>query len=291
MPEVTVTHPDKVLFPRDGLTKGDVIAYYRTVAGAMVPYLRGHPLAMLRFNQGIDGERFFHKHTPEYFPEFIGRAPVETSKRTTMMPVVQNRDALLYIANHNCIEFHVLPVRADDLWHPDRLIFDLDPSVDDFDAVKEAARWVGGLLEELGLVPFVMTSGSRGLHIWVPLKGSATTQDVGAFVEDVADILVGRHPDVLTTEFSKQDRGDRIYLDVGRNAPGQHAVTPYSLRARDGAPVATPIRWETLHDPELEPTSYRLADVSSWLPAAMDAWRGLRRHARSLTGPMNKLTR
>ncbi len=288
---VRVTHADKVLFPRDGYTKSDVIAYYGAVADAMLPFLRDHPLAMLRLNRGIDGERFFHKNAPDYFPDFIGRAPLETSKRTTMMPVVDNVEALLYIANHNCIEFHVLPVPATDLQHPDRMIFDLDPSIDDFGLVKDAARWLRELLEDLGLVAFVMTSGSRGLHIWVPLDGSATVEDVMDFTSGVARVLVDGHEDVLTTEFSKQERGDRIYVDVGRNAPGQHAVSPFSLRARDGAPAATPIEWDALDAADLKPTSFNLSNLPGRLAEHADAWKGMRRRAGSLAGPREKLER
>ncbi len=284
---VRITHPDKVLFPRDGYTKADMIAYYDTIADAMLPYLHDHPLAMLRFNAGIDGERFFHKNAPNYFPEFIDRAEMQTSKRTTAHPVVNNRDALLYIANHNCIEYHVLTVPACDVLHPDRMIFDLDPSTEDFDEVKDAARWLRELLDEVGLPGFVMTSGSRGLHIWVPLDGKATVEEVGEFTNLAAELLVARHPDVLTAEFAKKDRGDRIYIDVGRNAPGQHAVAPYSLRAKDTAPAATPIDWDELDDPGLTPTRYTLAT----LPGRVDVWKGMRRKARSLTQPRKKLER
>ncbi|HYZ90861.1 MAG TPA: non-homologous end-joining DNA ligase [Actinomycetota bacterium] len=284
---VRITHPDKVLFPRDGYTKSDVIEYYASVANVMLPYLRDHPLAMLRFNQGIDGERFFHKNAPDYFPEFIGRAAMKTAKRTTMMPVVDNLEALLYIANHNCIEYHVLPVRTGDLWHPDRMVFDLDPSTEDFGLVKQAAGWLRDLLDELGLSAFVMTSGSRGLHIWVPLDGAATVEDVGEFTNAVAHVLTSRYPKELTTEFHKQERGDRIYVDVGRNAPGQHAVAPFSLRAKDGAPVATPIAWEALDDAGLTPTSFALRDLPERAEAQSETWKGMRRRAKSL-GPAAK---
>lgn len=286
---VRVTHPDKVLFPRDGYTKSDVIEYYAAVADAMLPYLRDHPLAMLRFNQGIDGERFFHKNAPDYFPEYIGRAEIPTAKRTTKMPVVNTLEGLLYVANHNCIEYHLLPVPAGDLLHPDRMVFDLDPSVDDFPKVKDAARWLRDLLDELGLEPFVMTSGSRGLHIWVALDGSATTEEVGDFTSAVAAVLVGRHPDVLTTEFHKEDRGDRIYVDVGRNNPGQHAVCPFSLRARDTAPVAAPIEWDVLDDPDLQPTSFRLGDLVASANEHAAAWDGMHQAKGSSAGLQESL--
>jgi bifunctional non-homologous end joining protein LigD len=286
-----ITSPDKVLFPRDGITKLDMIRYYDTVCDVMLPYMQDHPLAMLRFNGGIDKERFFHKNAPDYFPEYIERAAFETSKRTTMMPVVNNCEALLYIANQNCVEYHVLPVLSDDLSHPDRMIFDLDPSVDDFDEVRQASMWLRELLEELGLTPFVMTSGSRGLHIWAPLDGSATVEDVNTFANGVADLLAAQHDDVLTTEFHKEKRNDRIYVDVGRNAPGQHAVTPYSLRAKDHAPAACPIDWDEVDDPELTPTRYTLASLPDVIAERGDRWKGMRKRAKSLSAPAKKLER
>ena len=279
---VEITHPDKVLFPEDGYTKADMVGYYSAVADVMLPHMKGHPLAMLRFNQGIHGERFFHKQAPKYFPEFIERVDVPKQKGKTTYPIVNNIDALLYVANHNTIEFHVLPVRADDLWHPDRLVFDLDPSVEDFDSVRDAALALHDLLDELALASFVMTSGSRGLHIWVPLDRKSTVDEVMSFVSAVATSLVEQHPDDLTTEFMKADRGSRIYVDVARNAPAQHAVTPYSLRAKPGAPVATPIEWEDVRSASLAATLYTLADVPTRVGKTGDPWKDMRKSACSI---------
>jgi bifunctional non-homologous end joining protein LigD len=179
-------------------------------------------------------------------------------------------------------------VRSDDLWHPDRMVFDLDPSIEDFEQVREATRWLRELLDELGLAGFVMTSGSRGLHTWVRLDRKADVEEAHAFAGDVARVLVERHPDILTTEFSKADRGDRIYVDVARNAPGQHAVAPYSLRARDGAPVATPITWDELNDPKLTPQRWDIRSVLERIGA--DPWSGMHaKKAKSLTAARKKL--
>ena len=284
---VKITHPEKVLFPNDGYTKQDMIDYYVSVADVMLPHLKNHPLAMLRFNGGIHAERFFHKNAPDYFPDYIERAEMPTSKRVTKLPVVNNKDALAYIANHNCVEFHVIGAPADDLGHPDRLVIDFDPSTDDFGEVKEAARWARELLADVGLEPFLMTSGSRGLHIWVPLKPSATTEEGLGFTERVARILCDRHPDELTTEFHKADRGDRIYVDVARNAPAQHAVAPYSLRAKDGAPVATPIPWDELDDDDLTPQRYTMTRQRE----GDDPWNGIRKAAKALGPAAKKLER
>lgn len=285
---VEITHPDKILFPRDGYTKADIIDYYRSVAPSMIPHMQKHPLAMLRFNNGIDGERFFHKQAPKYFPEFIERVDVPKSKGTTTYPVCNNIDALSYIANHNCIEFHLLPIRADDLAHPDRMVFDLDPSRDDFSEVRRAARAVHEVLDEVGLPSFLMASGSRGLHVWVPLDRRSPIEEVLEFSSLVAELLVSRYPDTLTTEFSKQAREGRIYIDVARNAPAQHAVAPYSLRAKDGAPVATPLDWSEL-DESLRPDGFKIGDVASRLERDGDPWDGISRRARSLSKPRKAL--
>jgi bifunctional non-homologous end joining protein LigD len=287
--DVRITHPEKVLFPRDGFTKADVVGYYIEVADAMLPFMRNHPLAMLRFNDGIDGERFFHKRTPKYFPEYIDRVQITISDEKVNYSVCNNVEALAYIANHNSIELHLLTVRADDLEHPDRLVFDLDPSIDDFEMVREATRWLHELLDEVGLAAFLMTSGSRGLHTWVPLDRKSDTEEVHSFAGEVARVLVDRHPDVLTTEFAKADRGSRIYFDVARNAPGQHAVAPYSLRAKDGAPVATPITWDELDDPELTPQRWTMKTVAERI--GDDPWSGMAKKARSLSRARKALDR
>lgn len=289
MTSVAVTHPDKVLFPEDGFTKADMVDYYLAVADLMLPHMRRHPVAMLRFNEGIHGERFFHKQAPAYFPEYIDRVEIPKSKGTTTYPICDNKDALAYMANHNCIEFHLLSVRAEDLRHPDRMVFDLDPAVDDFSQVRDAARWVHDLLDEVGLTSFVMTSGSRGLHIWVPLDRKSSTDDVLDFAGAAAALLVARHADVLTTEFSKADRGAKIYVDVARNAPAQHAIAPYSLRAKRGAPAATPIEWTELDDPDLSPQSWTMKTIVDRIDT--DSWKGMYRRARSLGRARRSLDR
>ena len=276
-----ITHPEKVLYPRDGYTKADVVGYYVEVADAMLPYMRDHPVALLRFNDGLDGERFFHKRTPKYFPDYIERVQLTISDEKVNYSVINNVEALAYVANHNSIELHLLTVRSDDLWHPDRMVFDLDPSIEDFEQVREATRWLRELLDELGLAGFVMTSGSRGLHTWVPLDRKSDVEQAHLFANDVARVLVERHPEILTTEFSKADRGERIYVDVARNAPGQHAVAPYSLRARDGAPVAMPITWDELEDPKVTPQRWNMKNVSERI--GNDPWKGMTKKAKSLS--------
>jgi bifunctional non-homologous end joining protein LigD len=287
--KVEVSNPDKVLFPDDGITKAEFVGYYADVAGAMLPYAKGHPVAMLRFPNGITGHRFFQKQAPDYFPDFIRRVEIPKAKGTTNYPVCDTAEAIGYLANQACIEFHLLPTLADKLGRTDRLVFDLDPSIDDFAGVKTGATMLRDLLDEIGLPSFVMTSGSRGLHIWVPLS-IAGVDDVREFAGDVGRVLVARDPDLLTMEFSKEDRGDRIYVDVARNSPAQHAVSPYSVRAKNGAPVATPLVWDELDDSKLGPQAYTLRTVRDRLKDG-DPWKGMKKRAKSLAPARKALER
>jgi bifunctional non-homologous end joining protein LigD len=283
--EANVSNPDKVLFPDDGITKLEFVQYYSDVARAMLPFARGHPVAMLRMPNGITGQRFFQKQAPDYFPDFIPRVEIPKAKGTTTYPICDSAEAIVYVASQACIEFHLLPTLAAKLGRTDRMVFDFDPSIDDFDGVKRGAHLLKELLDDVGLASYVMTSGSRGLHIWVPLK-ETPMEDTHAFVNDVAEILVRRDPDLLTTEFSKEARGERIYVDVGRNRPAQHAVAPYSTRAKPGAPVATPLDWDDVDERELGPQSYNLRNVRDRIKNT-DPWRDMRKHAKSL-GPARK---
>lgn len=282
---MNVSNPDKVLFPDDGVTKTEFVQYYADVANAMLPFARGHPVAMLRYPNGITGHRFFQKQAPDYFPDSIRRVEIPKAKGTTSYPVCDKVEAIVYLANQACIEFHLLPLLADDIGRTDRLVLDLDPSIDDFDGVRRGVHLMRDLLDEVGLPSYVMTSGSRGLHVWVPLQ-KTPVGEVHEFASGLADVLVRREPDLLTTEFSKEDRGDRIYVDVARNAPAQHAVAPYSVRAKSGAPVATPLDWDEVDDPKLGPQTYTLRDVRDRL-AKTDPWKGMRRRAKAL-GPARK---
>jgi bifunctional non-homologous end joining protein LigD len=283
---VEVTNPGKVLFP-DGTTKLELVEYYTSVAGAMVPHLRGRPLTIHRFPNGIDKGGFLQKNASRYFPDWIERVTVEKSKGTTTYVLCNDTPTLRYLANQAAITFHVWPSRADRLLFPDRLIFDLDPSVENFALVRDTAVALRRILEDLGLVAFLMTTGSRGLHVVAPLDRTASFDEVGEFADGVARILVGGAPDALTTEFSKAKRGDRLFVDTRRNVYAQHAVAAYSVRARDGAPVATPLQWDEL--PSLEGAdTFTIREVPSRVRAG-DPWAGISRRARALKAPRKLL--
>jgi bifunctional non-homologous end joining protein LigD len=286
---VEVSRPRKLLFPDDGVTKGDLAHYYERVAEYMLPHVKGRPVSMQRFPDGIGGYGFFHKDVPDHFPDWIRRVQVDKRGGTVTHAVIWDADTLVYLADQGTITPHVWLSRMDRVRRPDRLVVDLDPSVPDFAAVRRAARAAGGLLEELGLAPFAMATGSRGLHVWTPLRREADFDEVKAFARDAARLLASRHPDELTTEARKAKRGDRILLDVARNAYAQTAVPPYAVRARAGAPVATPLEWKELSDSRLRPDRFTVRNLFRRLASKGDPWAEMGSHARGLAGPRKRL--
>ncbi|CAL9285253.1 non-homologous end-joining DNA ligase [Streptomyces sp. R02] len=286
-----IHRPDKVLFPGgDGAreyTKGDLVDYHRAVARHMLPQLRGRPLMLDRRPDGIGGPAFMQKNTPDSYPDWITRAEVAKEGGTVTHTVCDDTATLLYLVDQASVTLHRWLSRADDPDRPDRLVFDLDPSGDDFEAVREAARLTGELLDELALPSALMTTGSRGLHVVVPLDGGQDFDSVREFAREVADTLAGAHPDRLTTAARKKDRGDRLYLDVQRNAYAQTAVAPWTVRALPGAPVAAPVTWEQLDDPELHARRWTVENALE--QAESDPWAGLSRKGRSLAPARRKL--
>jgi len=288
--KVRLTHPDKELFPGDGITKAELAGYYEDVARWMLPHVKGRPISMLRFPDGIDGEGFFHKNVPEHYPAWIKRVEVDKRDGTVLHAVVTGSDTLVYLVGQNTITPHVWLSRADRLRQPDRVVFDLDPAPGaDFAAVRRAARRTGELLRELGLEPFAQVTGSKGIHVWTPLRRRATFADVRPFAQDVAEVLAARHPDELTTAFRKAERGGRILVDVMRNTYAQTAVPPYAVRPRPHAPVATPIEWSELADSRLRPDRWTVRNVLRRLGAKGDPWADIVSFSRGLSRARKRL--
>jgi bifunctional non-homologous end joining protein LigD len=278
---VEVTHADRVLFPDAGVTKGDVVAHYERVAEAMVPHLAGRPLTMQRFHGPVTGQGFFQKAASDHFPPFVERATVPKGGNGTIThPVVASPDALVYLANQGMVTAHVWLARADRPQHPDRLVIDLDPSEPDLALLRRAARSTKAAFEEVGLVPFLAATGSRGFHVTAPLDRSATTEEAHAFAADIASLVAARGPDELTTAFSKSERGGRLFLDANRNGYAQTVVAPWSVRARPGAGVAVPLRWHELA--RAVPDRHTVRTAGRRLASAGDPWAGMDDHARPL---------
>jgi bifunctional non-homologous end joining protein LigD len=273
---IEISHADKVLFPEDGITKRDLIGYYGKIAEVMLPYMRGRPVTMHRFPEGIDKEGFYQQEVSDYFPDWIGRVIVAKKEGgSTTHVVCQDKVTLIYMASQACITPHVWLSRQDKLDYPDLLIFDLDPPDDDFSLVRKAANWLRELLIELKVEPFVKTTGSRGVHIAVPLDKTASFHEVRSLARDIARILVKRQPDQLTDEQRKVKRGRRVFVDTLRNSYGQTAVAPYAVRARPGAPIATPIGWSELEDKDFNAQSYNISNIFGRMSQKKDPWDGI----------------
>lgn len=262
---VEVSRPDKPLFREDGITKADLARYYRAAAQRMLPHLRGRPLMLERHPDGIDDGAFMQKDVPDHFPDWLHRAELPKQGGTVTYAVVEEAAALVYLADQACITVHRMLSRADRSQHPDRMVFDLDPSGEDFAPVRQAALDLRALLDELALPSQVMTTGSRGLHVLVPLSGGLTFDQVRDIARRIAALLAARRPDQLTIAARKAARRGRLYLDIQRNAYGQTAVAPYTVRARPGAPIAAPISWEAVEDPHLTARRWTLATADQLL--------------------------
>jgi bifunctional non-homologous end joining protein LigD len=289
---VTLSRPEKVLFPDDGITKGDLIAYYERVADRMLAFLSDRPIMMARYPDGITGHRLVQKNAPEYFPDWITRAPVPKQDGVVEHVICDKPATLVYLANQACIEVHAFLSRADKLDFPDQLIIDLDPpDQEHFPDVRRAAQWTRELLDgELGLRSYVRTTGGRGLHLVVPLDRRADFDTVRDFAHQAARVLAARHPDVLTAEPRKDKRGDRLYLDVGRNAYAQTAVASYSVRARAGATVAMPLHWDDVADAGLTPRRFTIRSVPDLLDSP-DPWEGFPGRGQGLAKASERLAR
>lgn len=289
--DIEISNPDKVLFPADELTKGDLIDYCRRIAEVALKHYRDRPLSMHRFPDGIDAEGFFQKQAPEYFPDWIKRVRLAKEDGEVDHVVANNAATLVYLANQACITAHLALARADHPHHPDRLIFDLDPSDDDFSKVQETAAALKALLDQLELPVFVQTTGSRGLHLVIPLDRQADFDAARAFSDQVSRNLAGQHPNLMTVEKRKNKRGDRVYLDIQRNAYGQTSVAPYAVRARPGAPVATPLAWKEAMAGDLDPRKYHMGNIFRRLARVDDPWVAIARHACSLSRARERLDR
>jgi bifunctional non-homologous end joining protein LigD len=279
--DVRITHPERLVFPSARLTKLDLARYYERVAPLMLPYVRNRPLALQAFPDGIEGDGYFMKAVPAYFPDWIERATVPKKGGTITQVLARDAATLVYLAGQNVVTLHTWLSRADEPHRPDRVTLDLDPSGGGFAEVRATARAAGDRLRGLGLVPYAMTTGSRGIHLVCPLRRGASFSDAHGFARSLAEDMVADDPQHLTLEWRKADRGKRIYLDVNRIAYAQHAVAPYSVRPRPNAPLAVPLHWEELSDRALKPDLWTIKNVGPRLDDG-DPWQGMHSRARAL---------
>lgn len=274
-----ITHPEKVLFPDSGLTKGELCAYYEAVAPAMLPHVRGRPITMERFPAGIEKQGFIQKDVSKGFPSWLERVEVEKRDgepgESVHYPLAGDARALVWLANQNSITPHVWCSRVPKLQQPDLCVLDLDPSAEDPEALRTAALAVRDLLDELELPSYVKTSGSKGFHVLVPLDGEGDAERARRFALGVGAVLVKRHPHLLTQEFIKADRGDRIFVDTGRNVPGATFAAVYAVRARPGAPISAPCTWAEVEEGAVGPRTFTLRTMAARLDAVGELWSDL----------------
>ena len=273
-----ISNPDKVLFPGDGITKGELAAYYEMIAPVMVPHLRDRPLTMERYPAGIDKKGFIQKDVSKGFPPWLERIEVPKHKGTVHHPLVNDARALLWVANQNCVTPHVWNRRAPDIHHPDLCVFDLDPGHDEPEVLRAVALALRDLLAERGFQSWVKTTGSKGFHIAVPLDGETHVDQVAEFGHLIGAELVRRAPAQVTQEFIKADRGGRILIDTGRNNYSATFAAPYAVRARPGAPISAPCTWEELASGAALPQSFKLRTMGERIAAVGDLWAGIHAH-------------
>lgn len=279
---VEISRPEKVLFP-PGLTKADLANYYEAVAEVMLLHLARRPLNLERYPDGITAQRIMQQHASPHFPSWVGRVSVPARTGTVEHVVARHPATLVYLAGQAAITLHRWLSRSDRLDRPDLLVVDLDPSVDQPAVVRRAALSFGALLRELGLDPWAMTTGSRGYHVVVALRRDGAFDDVREFARDLAELACRRQPRVFTNEQRKARRQDRILVDVMRNAYGQTAVAPYSVRARPGAPVATPLHWDELKDRRTTAGRWTIATVPARIASDGDPWEPMAGALQSLS--------
>ena len=290
---VRITHPEKVLFPDDGITKGDLCRHYQAVAPLMVPHISGRPVTMERFPAGIGKKGFIHKNVSKGFPAWLERVPIERRDEKdpgiVNYPLAGDARALVWMANQNSITPHVWCSRVPRLERPDVCVFDLDPPGDDAKALRAAALAVRTLLDELGLPSFPKTSGSKGFHIVIPLDGADDYATSWRFAHGAGAVLVKRQPQLFTQEFIKADRGGRIFVDTGRNAQGATFAAVYAVRPKPGAPVSAPCTWHEVERQAVGPRAFTLRTMAARIAEVGDLWRELETQRRALDGAIAAL--
>lgn len=286
---IDITNKEKIYFPKDNITKDDLIDYYVKISTYMLKHIKDRPIMMQRFPEGILGQSFYQKNSADYFPSWIKTIKIPKSDGYTNFVLCQNTATLIYLANLGTITFHTWLSRFNALDNPDKLIFDLDPSTTDFSKVIKLALLLKELLEQTGLTPYVMTTGSHGLHVVVPIIPKVDFKYSKMFADNCANILLKQHPELVTLQLRKDKRENKIFIDTLRNQFGATAVAPYSVRPYPKAPIATPLEWHELQDPKLKSQTYNIVNIFDRLEKLEDPWKDIFKKKKSLTAAWAKL--
>jgi bifunctional non-homologous end joining protein LigD len=291
---VSLSSPDRVLYPDDGITKGDLFEYYLAVAPTLVPHLRDRPFTMKRYPHGIDGEVFFQKQAPKHLPRWIPTRqfrtwPREGGSRLVDFALVNSAEAVLFMVQNNCIDMNAWYSRVDKPDRPDFVLFDLDPPDGGFELAIEVAHLIRELLDELELPGYVKTSGADGIHVVAPIVRRATFQQTYAFAERASRLLEQRHPGKVTTEWLKKKR-EGVLVDHRQNGHGKTIASVYSVRPKPGAPVSTPLHWDEL-TPDERPRDFTIQVALERIERQGDLFEPVLKEARPLAAAAKKLER
>ncbi|MEN6347861.1 MAG: non-homologous end-joining DNA ligase [Syntrophomonas sp.] len=286
--KLSLSHLDKIFWPEEGYTKGDLIKYYAEVSPFILEYLWDRPLVFTRYPQGITGKYFYQKNAPDYRPEWMRTYMWNSCDRDTLFLTVQEKAGLVWLANQACIEIHPWLSRIESILKPDFIVFDLDPSPGNtFKEVVDIAWVVKQLLDELKLKCWIKTSGASGLHVYVPVLNYYTYEEIRSFAGKLAGIVNKIKPDISTVDRKVNARGQRIYIDYMQNIRGQTICSPYSVRAVGGAQVSTPIKWEELFD--ISPQQFDIKSVIPRLNKYGDCFKGVLHEKQDLSGAIRYL--
>jgi bifunctional non-homologous end joining protein LigD len=280
--ETNITHPKKIWWPTEKITKLDAAQYYAAVASRILPWLKKHPLIAERCPDGIRGECFFQKNFSEDLPSGVPTRVIraESTGESVHYVIGGSKKTLLALVNLGCIAVHVMNCRMDALDHPDWLAFDLDPSSGKFSDAVEAGKILQKILNDLRIRSFPKTSGGKGLHVFVPLRHGQNQEQVREFAHRISQKMAKQSPELITVQMSKLKRRGRVFMDWLRNAFGQTIVAPYSLRPLPRAPISTPLDWEEV-DPKLKPSSFNLFTIKRRLKGK-DPWADFWKHRQVL---------
>ena len=288
--KLQISKKEKVLFPKSDITKNDIVLYYDAIADHILPFLKNRPLTLQRFPHGIGQQGFFQKNASAYFPDWIQTVKVKKVDGWLNQVVCNTKETLIYLVNQYTLTFHVTLSTVNSINKPDKMIFDLDPPKGNFLLAVDGAKTIRQLLEEvLKLKTYIMTSGSKGLHVVVPLKCQEDFDEVREFTRQVSQYIADKNPEKYTTAIRKNQRKGRLYIDFLRNSYMQTSVSPFSIRAIMGAPVATPLQWTELNKRGMSAQTYTIHNIFKRMEQVENPWRDFNENAKSILSAKKRL--
>jgi len=276
-----LSHSDKIWFPKSKLTKEDIARYYQKIAPYFLKYCKNHLIVLMRFPNGIEEDFFYQKQISDYFPAFIKRKTIDLKKgEEQTLTLISNQKSLLYLVNQATITFHSWLSNIKNVHNPDKIVFDFDPSKNDLKILRFAVREMKKLIEKHNLIPFLMTTGSKGYHIVIPIKPVHNFDTIHNFAKNLAQELADMYPKLMTTNPTLKERKGRVFIDYLRNSYGQTSVAAYSVRAIEKAPIATPIRWQDLN--KVKPQQFNIKNIFKYLKNQGDIWKNFEKSRKKI---------